>query len=200
MGGSDHPTSSEILQRMQKRGNADIHVCGRLLNGEELLLDEESIPWILNHIDCFVSRSRGNKSIRNLYFLPYAPFGDQGDDDGVWEKVGQAVRNLRALNKILISTYNYREDYNVSTPGWERAALILSHVRQKITLSVNTDNSARSDHIQSFARAIRGHPSITSFEEGDVFPFECMDSLYSALATLPALESVNLLIVDDDVG
>jgi hypothetical protein len=39
---------------------------------------------------------------------------------------------------------------------------------------------------------LRGHPTITSFKGGDNFPYEFVDSLYSSLATLPALESISL--------
>jgi hypothetical protein len=34
-----------------------------LLKPTNLHLNENSIPWILDHIDCFLSQSRGNKSI-----------------------------------------------------------------------------------------------------------------------------------------
>jgi hypothetical protein len=62
-----------------------------------------------------------------------------------------------------------------------------------------------------FAQAIRGHPAITGFEEdsiargipdhptitgfgedNDVFPYESLDAVYSALATLPTLKLVKL--------
>jgi hypothetical protein len=44
-----------------------------------------------------------------------------------------------------------------------------------------------------FVQAIRGHPTITSFEvRNHRAPYESMSMLYSALATLPALTSVQL--------
>jgi hypothetical protein len=44
-----------------------------------------------------------------------------------------------------------------------------------------------------FVQAIHGHPTITNFEGGcGRFPYESMSMLYSVLATLPALESVQL--------
>jgi hypothetical protein len=45
--------------------------------------------------------------------------------------------------------------------------------------------------VQAVARAIPGHPAITSFDSGYNLPYESLDSLYSALATLPALESIS---------
>jgi hypothetical protein len=42
------------------------------------------------------------------------------------------------------------------------------------------------------ARAICGHPTITRFDCAEDSPYESLDALYSALATLPALESVKL--------
>jgi hypothetical protein len=43
-----------------------------------------------------------------------------------------------------------------------------------------------------FARAIHGHPTISSFDVGSFFPYESLDALYSALATLPALKWIGL--------
>jgi hypothetical protein len=50
----------------------------------------------------------------------------------------------------------------------------------------------RAQESRSFARAIHGHPTITRFEGGEGIPYEASDALYSALATLPALESIQL--------
>jgi hypothetical protein len=46
--------------------------------------------------------------------------------------------------------------------------------------------------VQALARAFRGHSTITGFEVGDNVPFESLDAFYSALATLPAMESITL--------
>jgi hypothetical protein len=73
---------------------------------------------------------------------------------------------------------------------------ILSHVRQKIKVNVTDVLAWDAEGTRSFARAIRGHPTITSFEDrmngGDNFSYEFLDVLYAALATLPALETLVL--------
>lgn len=50
----------------------------------------------------------------------------------------------------------------------------------------------RAEEYRSFARTIHGLPNIKRFEGGEGFPYESLDALYSALATLPALKSVKL--------
>jgi hypothetical protein len=42
------------------------------------------------------------------------------------------------------------------------------------------------------ARAIRGHPTITCFQDNGKLPYESLDTLYSVLATLTALEEIRL--------
>jgi hypothetical protein len=46
---------------------------------------EDSVPWILNHIDYFVSQSRGNERVQALSLRPNAL---NGHCDEVWDKVG----------------------------------------------------------------------------------------------------------------
>ena len=79
-------------------------------------------------------------------------------------------------------------------PDWDVLARILIHVRQSITLSVTIDSVHivpwRVEHSQSLAQAIHGHPTITCFEINNQLPYEALDALYSALATLPNLASV----------
>jgi hypothetical protein len=54
---------------------------------------------------------------------------------------------------------------------------------------------------ETFVQAIRGHPTIIGFEVGDGrFPYESMGMLYSALATLPALETVEQRAHELDEG
>jgi hypothetical protein len=160
------------------------------LPGPCLYLAEDSIPRILNNIDCFVSQSRGNNTVKVLALYPYA-FNFQ--DDAVWDKVGQAVGNLQKLKRLFIGTRNYhQEDENSPKPDWEIVARILSHVRQRIALDVTNIPGWHAEDCRSFARAIHGHPTITYFEGSGRFPFESVDTLHSALATLPALESISL--------
>jgi hypothetical protein len=133
----------------------------------------------LNHIDCFVSQSRGNISVEQVILDPYAS-NAHGDD--AWEKVGQAIANLQALGRIHIHIDRGDEHEDPPNPDW--------HVRQRITLTVAHFTDLRAEDFRSFALAIHGYPSIRIFVCLGMFPFESMNTLYSALATLPALESI----------
>jgi hypothetical protein len=75
----------------------NILATGHLLGQQRLVLDEASLPWILNHIDCFVSRSRGNKIIKEVFLYPYSV---NGMDYEVWDKVGLAVGNLHGIKTL----------------------------------------------------------------------------------------------------
>jgi hypothetical protein len=72
----------------------------QLLRGRYLNLSEETVPLILNHIDCFISQCQGNKNIEEVYLWPRA-FNGHGD---IWEKVRQALGNLQSLKRLTIST------------------------------------------------------------------------------------------------
>jgi hypothetical protein len=87
----DHSTEAFELQEIGFPEEYSFH---QLLVDQELYLDEDTLPSISNHIDCFVSQSRGKDSVQDLFMDP--PFN--GHDDDVWEKVGQAVGNLQALD------------------------------------------------------------------------------------------------------
>jgi hypothetical protein len=175
--------------------------CNELLSGEYLNLDEGSISWILNHIDCFVSQSQGNETIQQVYWWPHASFN--GQDDGAWDKVGQAIGNLQALEMLSIAAFDLNDedhyydedDVEVVPPGtipdWELLARILRHVGQNLSLVIDDDRLRSMEEVQPFARAISGHPSITSLQDNGRFPYESLDTLFSALATLPVLESIS---------
>jgi hypothetical protein len=192
---------SETFLEFQSRQIENEVRCGRLLGGHDLELDEreDSIPWILNHIDYFINQSRCNERVQEVYLSLYLLVGQ---DIEVWDKVGQAVGNLQALSCIHISTHNYEYHYDgneeVPITDWEILARILSHVRQRITLIITPDEDEElgsawgAENCRSFARAIHGHPTLTSFEGGSRFPYECLGVLYIALSTLPALESICL--------
>jgi hypothetical protein len=171
------------LQQSERR-------CDRLLYEEDIFVCQDLIPWILNHIDRFVSQSRGNESVHTVYLFPHA---FKGHDDEVWDKVGQAVGSLQALRRLYICNHNSIDDDEVvPILNWERVARILSHVRQRIKISVISDASAwHAEYSRSLARAIHGYPTITCFEDANgKLPYESLDPLYSLLlATLPALES-----------
>jgi hypothetical protein len=182
--------SNETLLELQNRQKNEVYARNRLLGGESLKLDENSIHWILNHVVIFVSQSKGNESVKQVYLRPYAC---NGQNDDVWDKVGQAIGNLQALELIVISPYNDHEDEVVPIPDWEILARILSHVPQKVGVRIDDFYDVWAvGEVQALARAIRGHPTITSFDCCYTLPYESMNSLYSALVTLPALESVNL--------
>jgi hypothetical protein len=74
---------SEMLE-LQNRRDDEKYARDNLLRGTFLHLDDDIISWILNHIDCFVSQSRGNKMVMHVSL--YA-FDGHGDGD-VWGKVG----------------------------------------------------------------------------------------------------------------
>jgi hypothetical protein len=167
----------------------DLYARDHLLHRHILYLDEDSFPWILNHIDCFNRQARLNESIKTVHFYRYS--GDCQDNE-VWDKLGQAIGNLQALEKLYIRT-NYDENGDLSTSAWEILACILRHVRQKIDVDITDIDDWDAEQSRYLAQAIHGHPTITSFEVGDeYFPYEFLDSVYSALATLPALESIRL--------
>jgi hypothetical protein len=167
------------------------------LLGPKLFLDEDTIPWIFNHIDCFVSQSRRNKGVEEIYFCTDESFDGHGDDYA-WEKVGRAVAKLKSLKSLYISTRDimyadHDDDEGLPSPDWEILARILSHVRQNVSVRLDEECDLWAvGEAQALARAIHGHPTITSFDSCIYLSYESMDSLFSALATLPALESIVL--------
>jgi hypothetical protein len=62
------------------------------------LTGDYTISWILKHIKCFVSQSQGNKGIKQVIFRPRYACDRRGD--GVWDKLGQAIGNLEALDTL----------------------------------------------------------------------------------------------------
>jgi hypothetical protein len=198
--------SSEKVLEAQNRRNNEAYARDRLLGSPGLSLDELSLTWILKHIDCFVSQSRGNESVKNLWLFPHAFSEFSRHGDSVWDKFGEAIGNLQALDALhiyLSPSRNYPYGYeDLPIPDWEILTRILSHVRKRIKLCVEPRGVCASvwrvEDSQSFARAIRGHPTITSFEDGANFPYEGLDALCSALATLPALESIGIHAQSED--
>jgi hypothetical protein len=77
-------------------------------------------------------------------------------------------------------------------PDWEALASILRHLRRKIKLEVDGDYECQREEVQHFAQAIHGHPSIESFKTSDTFSLDSFDIIFSALRSLPVLESVTL--------
>jgi hypothetical protein len=172
--------------------------CNHLLGSQHLHLGVDLLPWILRRIDCFVIQSRGNKTVEYLILNPHVSSGRHGDE--ACEKLGQAIGNLQSLKKILICTdiCQDEDDEEVLTPNWEIVARMLTHVRQKVTLKSSPSSFWCAEDFRSLARVIRGHPTITHFQDDSSFPNEASDALYSALATLPALKSVKLYAPPDN--
>jgi hypothetical protein len=195
--GDSYGYSKAFLQQLQKSRKNEEYAREQLLIRNHLTLDEGSLPWILNHIDCLVSQSRGNRTVKTVHLHPYAFIGhDHGDE--VWEKLALAIRSLEVVEWFRISTYgkprrrthDFHEEVAVPIPNWDRLACIISNTQQKIELHYCPPWDV--EEVQALCRAIRGHPAITSFRSSSIMPYESMDLLYSVLATLPALESVRL--------
>jgi hypothetical protein len=115
------------------------------------------------------------------------PDDDSGDDEEV-ESIPESDHEEDEDDDEDKEESDHKEEEEEPIPEWEILARILSHVRQRIILT----DEWRAENARSFARAIRGHPTITCFESDTMFPYEASDALYSALATLPALESITL--------
>jgi hypothetical protein len=192
----DHTTQ---MLELQSRRDDEKYAREQLLGGLYLNLHDDTISWIMNHTDCFISQCRVNKRVKNVYIYPYSV---DGQDDEVWDKVGQAIGNLQSLERLIIiicrddlDESDYSSDDNevvaaVRIPDCEILERILRHVRQSVALVIDDERLWAVGEVQTLARAIRGHPTITSFEDSGMFPYASLDTLYSALATLPALESV----------
>jgi hypothetical protein len=172
---------------------------GMLLERRTVCLELNTL--VLIDIDCFVSQSRGNDNVKEVWLCLHALFGD--GNDVVWDKLGEAIDYLQVLEMFSTDTRAERadgghdDDLLVPARGWEILARILSHVRQKVTVELDFNTWAVED-VQALARAIRGHPAITYFNCGKALPHESMDSIYSALATLPALEAIQLSTPPED--
>jgi hypothetical protein len=188
----DHTT--ETFQQLQSRPDDERYARERLLNKRGLVLDEDSISWILNHIDCFVSQSQGNASVVNVILRPHAFNGGNYD---VCDKIGLAIGNLQFLETLFISNHrnSYEDDDDevgpVPIPDWEMVARILRHVRQNVKIVIDDERVRSIEEVQPFARAICGHPYITSLQDIGIFPYASLDTLFATLTTLPALESVS---------
>jgi hypothetical protein len=71
-------STSETLQQLQKRFD-DEEYADEILSGCYVHLDKDSISCVMNVIDYFVSQSRGNESVNQVYLYPYA-FNVQDDE------------------------------------------------------------------------------------------------------------------------
>jgi hypothetical protein len=153
----------KVLEAQNRRKN-EAYARDQLLGRPGLNLDYLSLSWIVKHIDCFVSQSRGNETLRKLWLFP-REFSRH--EDTVWDKVGTAIGNLQALDTLHIylpPSRDYPDDLYEDLPlaDWEIFTRILSNVRKRIKLNVEPRPARapvwRVEYFQSFARAIRGHP------------------------------------------
>lgn len=101
-----------------------------------------------------------------------------------WEKVGNELNTIPYVTTLCV---RFEE-----RPDWEALASILRHLRRKIKLEVDGDYECQREEVQHFAQAIHGHPSIESFKTSDTFSLDSFDIIFSALRSLPVLESVTL--------
>jgi hypothetical protein len=177
-----------------------------LLDQDTLVLGEVSLPWILRYGDEFVSQSRGNASIESLTLYAYTfkeEFHEEFNllqDERVWETLGEGIGNLQALKTIYICDVEDDDDAG-GIPDWKRLGSILKRLRQNVNIKIDAQYEWETEEVLPFVHAIRGHPSIVGFEVGEGrFPYESMSILYSALATLPALETVELRTLEPDEG
>ena len=104
-----------------------------LLDHEALFLNEASLEWIKYSGDYFVRLSQGNSRIGVLYLYPYL-FND-GQEERVWETIGEGIGNLEALRVICICGDAPHDDEVI--PDWGRLACILRHVRQSVTIRID---------------------------------------------------------------
>jgi hypothetical protein len=108
---------------LELRNRRDAEQYARWLLGRNyLILGENSIPWILAHIDFFVSESsQGNERVKEIVLYPHAFIRN---DDDVWDKLGQAIGNLQALEKLCIVNKCYddndkdSDDEDSPNPDW----------------------------------------------------------------------------------
>jgi hypothetical protein len=149
--------SPETERELERKDDERYYARDRYFRRSYLCLD--SISWISNHIDSFVSQSRGNQSVEEVRLCPHS---FKGHDDGFWENVGQAVGNLQELKTIYISPELKNDDgADALIPDWGRLAQILSHVRQKVKVQLDFSLWAEGE-VQALARALsHGHPAIT---------------------------------------
>jgi hypothetical protein len=165
------------------------------LSKTTLVIQWDERGGILSDVDSFIELSKGNNMVEEVQLYPYL-YDNQNrirPSDAVWEeKLGMALGNLQSLNKLSLRSNLEWDDYGteegLETPDWETLARVLRHIRQKITLRQYLWPTRGSE--EAFARAIRGHPTIQRLETGNGFNYHSSGILASALATLPALESI----------
>jgi hypothetical protein len=166
-----------------------------VLSGDRIILKKlDDDTGIFDHADIFLNQSRENETVEEVVLCLTT------DPDphryAIWDRVAEGIGNLQALRVIALTDsifYDYDGEDGWLAPDWEILACILRRLRQGIRLLMLDDNPHDlwdAETLPNFAEAIRGQAMITEFGTGNVFSFDCLDILCSALLTLPALESV----------
>jgi hypothetical protein len=175
--------------------SADFHTCQEIRTA--LLEPALRIHWdigyngIFAHVDSFMDISQGNTAVRKVFLDLFWQENSIRLTDEDWEtKLGKALGNLQSLQELYIQ---YPESYRgveIEPPDWETFALVLRHVRQKITLHVCIFPTGASE--EALAAAIFRNDNIQGFVSAFCYHVPFFDVLLPALATLPALESIRL--------
>jgi hypothetical protein len=177
------------------------------LGSEYLSLYNDRAPWLLTHADWFLNMSCRNHIVEevDLYLYVYDD-NEYAASYEIWDKVGQGIGNLEALETLHILVSGDPDpgsgpieiaQQRTLKPDWERLGYILKHLRKNIRLQVD-DGSETEGHLRyavdvdSFARMLRGQPMVVRFGTWDIFYRGPLGTVCAALSTLPALESVDL--------
>jgi hypothetical protein len=170
-----------------------------LLSGNSIHFDKlHDSTGIFNRVDAFVNQSRNNLSVQEVVLFPVVdPAGDNAGTRryAIWDKIAEGIGNLRGLDMITVEDANLvgEEEENPVVLDWEILACILRRLRRGIKLCMRGCAGLLwgTESLPAFAEAIHGHAMIIGFSTGSGFPFHCLDTLCSALLTLPALDSVS---------
>jgi hypothetical protein len=160
------------------------------LSVSTLEISKENV-FLFHNIDSFVALSRENTIVNEVMLYPFD--SDAGNYE-FWDKVGEIVGNLVELEMLSIQFLPYYlEDDNgdeARIPDWETLTRILRKLRRKVALSLTTagDDYAEVEVMQGLARAIQGHPMISTFKSQDPFPYSDVALWCFTLATLTSLE------------
>jgi hypothetical protein len=141
--------------------------------------------------DAFVTLSRDNKRVEEID-LCLSPDPEDAHRYAIWDKIAEAIGNLKALQTISIQDTSGIDNNEEDVPDWEILACILRRLRRGIYLRME-DGAPRTwgETLPDFFKVIHGQAMITGFCTGNAFPFRCLDILCSTLLTLPALESLS---------
>jgi hypothetical protein len=111
-----------------------------------------------------------------------------------WEKVGEAIGNLEALQDIQL----HLNDRPPLVPDWNTLSCVLSFLGHEIKLHVGYYRSWNEVNVHLFAMSISDIPFINVIVQScHNIPAWCFAIFMNALVTLPSLEDVVLLGRDE---